>query len=282
MISLLFVTLVGAALSLPSSYNFFGVCNSAECQDVAKIIKGSLNEDADPCEDFYAFVCAGFKKVNPIPKGYQNIDGLSLLKKELDARQVGLLDDPQLKNHRSKVIRKAKKLYDDCINGNLRENATLAERVFVKQLDSLVPKGMYKSQALSNDRELGCRNNLKYKYPFVLIRLYLDKYFPISEHKATRDAVFNVWKALRNHIIKKSPWTDNQTMENVYQGLDSLEINTGYPNWLSDDKELDKEYEGEKHPDWPMDPLTVNAHYSPPVPEISKYNLSVVYKEHTK
>ena len=278
--SLLFVTLFGAALSLPSSFNSAGVCTSKECQEVAEIIKESLNEDADPCEDFYAFACGGFKKRHPLPKRAQNVDGLSLVRKELDTRLVGLLDHPKLKNHGSKVIRKAKKLYDDCIDGNLRENATepLADKVFVKQSDSLVPLGIYKSQSLNNDREAGCRSNVAFKYPFVLVRLYLDKYFSITEHKAARDVTLNVWKALRNDIIKKVPWMTNETMENVNQGLDDLEINTGYPDWLVDDEELDKEYEGKQHPEWPMNPLTVNAHFNPPVPEISKYDLSVVYK----
>ena len=252
MTSLLFFTLFGVALSLPSNFNSAAVCNSAECKDVAKFIEGNLNEDADPCEDFYAFACGGFKKAFPIPEGTQHIDGLGLVKKQLTERQVGLLDNPKLKNHGSKVVRKAKKIYDDCMNGN-RENATtpltpLNGRVFANQPDSLVPEGMYKSEPCVITPESVCRGEVSYKYPWVMARLYLDKYFPIAEHKATRQAIMNVWNAFRNNVIKQVPWMDNKTAETVTQGLDDLEINTGYPDWLADDEELDEEYEGDSHP----------------------------------
>ena len=59
---------------------------------------------------------------------------------------------------------------------------------------------------------------------------------------------------------------DQDTEESINRGLDDVEMNTGYPDWLADDKELDKEYEGREHPYWPMDPLTVNAHFSYVVP----------------
>ena len=283
MTSLLFVALFGVALSLPSSFNSFGVCNSAECQDVAKLIKGNLDEDADPCEDFYAFACGGFKNEFPIPQGSQNIDGLGLVQKQLTERQIGLLDDPKLKNHGSKVVRKAKKIYDDCMNDN-RENATtpLTGKVFMNQHDSLVPSGMYKSQSLVNTFEEICRKEVNSKYPFVIIRLYLDKFFPITEYKASRDIVMNVWKAFRNHIIKKVPWMDEKTQKTVYKTLDDLKMSIGYPNWLTDDKELDKEYKEEKHPNWRGNVLSVGGTYWIVNPEVGKYNLSVVSKENAE
>ena len=283
MTSFLFATLFGASVSLPFPFNSTAVCNSAECQEVAMIIKGNLDEDADPCNDFYAFACGGFKKLNSIPEGIQSIDGLILLEQQLYARQVGLLDNPELKNHRSKVVRKAKKMYDDCMNGN-PENATrqLTDRVFASQVISLVPSRMYKSQFLLNTQEEVCREKVGSRYSFVITRLYLDKYFPVASHEATRDAIKNVWKAYRNNVIKKVPWMDNETEKAVNKGLDDLEMNTGYPDWLADDQELDQEYEGKEHPYWLTNPVTVDAHFNRAVPEISKYNLSVVCKENSE
>ena len=138
---------------------------------------------------------------------------------------------------------------------------------------------------MSNTPEETCRQQVYSDYSFVVARVYADKYFPITEHRATRDAIMNVWKALRNDIIKEVPWMDEDTKRKVNQRLDDLEVDTGYPDWLLDDKELDKEYEGEKHPDWPTDPLEVNAHFSQ-LPWIGKYDLTMrhlsVCKEGTK
>ena len=283
MTSWLFVTLFGVALSLPSNCNSAAVCNSKECKDIAKFIKGNLNEDADPCEDFYAFACGGFKKAFPIPGGTYNIDGMGLVYKQVTERQVGLFDDPKLKNHGSKVVRKAKQMFDDCMKSN-RKNATtpLTGRVFANQPDSLIPEGMYKNEPFLVSLESVCRDRVGDKYSWVITRLYLDKYFPIAEHKATKDLIKNIWKAYRNNVIKKVPWMDNETEETINQGLDDLVINTGYPDWLADDKELDREYEGKTHTFWPLNPLLPIAQFIGAVPEISKYNLSVVCKRGTK
>ena len=274
---LLFVTLFGVALSLPTSFNSADVCNSAECQDVAKLIKENLDENADPCEDFYAFACGGFKNVFPIPEGAQNIDGFVLARRQLNGKLVGLLDDPKLKNHGSKVVRIAKQMYDDCMNGD-RENTTtqLTARVFSNQGISLVPEGMYKSQSLKHTPEEICREKVYYKYSFVVVRLYVDKYFPITEYKSSRDMVINVWKAFRSDIIKQVPWMNHETHKSVIENLDNLTISTGYPDWLTDDRELDKQYEGRAHTNWRVDPFTVNAYFYQLPPEISKYNLTLV------
>ena len=271
----LLVTLLGAALTLPSSFDSAAVCNTQECQQVAKYIGANIDENADPCDDFYKFACGRFKDSHPLPGSAQNIDGLTLVQQELTARQIGLLDNPTLKNHGSKIIRKAKKMYDDCRANiaNVRPTTPETGRFMVKESDSLVPEGMYENKTFSMSPEDVCRREVQNEYPFVITRLYLDKYFPIAEHNATRNTIMNVWKAFRNDIVKIIPWIDGNTRQNVYNNLDRLEVNTGYPDWLSDDKELDREYQGRRHPEWPMDPLTVNAHFYSVIPEISEYEI---------
>ena len=43
------------------------VCLSSSCIDLSTAVRQALNEDIDPCEDFYNFSCGGWEKRNVIP-----------------------------------------------------------------------------------------------------------------------------------------------------------------------------------------------------------------------
>ncbi|KAL1469250.1 hypothetical protein MTO96_004959 [Rhipicephalus appendiculatus] len=44
------------------------VCESPACRARADLILESVNISADPCEDFYAYVCNGWIDAHPIPE----------------------------------------------------------------------------------------------------------------------------------------------------------------------------------------------------------------------
>ncbi|XP_065287846.1 neprilysin-1-like [Dermacentor albipictus] len=44
------------------------VCDSPVCKARAELILASINSSTDPCDDFYAYVCNGWKDAHPIPE----------------------------------------------------------------------------------------------------------------------------------------------------------------------------------------------------------------------
>lgn len=44
-----------------------GECHTKQCKEVAEYLKYSMDTSKDPCDDFYEYVCGGWKKKNPIP-----------------------------------------------------------------------------------------------------------------------------------------------------------------------------------------------------------------------
>ena len=55
--------------STPSSSPGSDICQSDACFDLSVQIKGSMNEDVDPCEDFYNFTCGNWPIYNHITQG---------------------------------------------------------------------------------------------------------------------------------------------------------------------------------------------------------------------
>ena len=157
-----------------------------------------------------------------------NVMSVSKIQTALSERlQTQFFADDNLKNHGSKAVRQAKEVYDDCIT-----------------------KGSSSCESLARAK---CR--------YAFVRLYMDKYFPVAEHNAALRLMSDLKSTFVEDIVNKISWIDLKTKETVLQNLRDFQLNIGYPNWLSDDKELDMECEGFEHDRWPIEPLTVNAQF---------------------
>ena len=210
---------LGCLLLFPSSSSASSVCEYAECKETAAEILSNLNEKVDPCHDFYSYSCGG--------RG-MNIMSLSKMRTVLNQRiNSDLYADDNLRSHGSKVVREAKKLYDDCVNTG-------------------------KSY---------CNSVAKDECYFAFIRVYIDKYFPVAEHRAATRLISSIRKTFFSDIVDKITWIDPETKKLVVQNLTELQFNIGYPEWLKDDMELDMACEDVKRQPWPMDPLLFNAQF---------------------
>ena len=208
---------LGCSLVFPSCLSASSVCEYAECKETAAEILSNLNEKIDPCHNFYRYSCEG---------RFRNLLSLAKVENELNRRLTSnLYADENLKNHGSKAIREAKKVYDDCVK-----------------------------------RGTGpCNLRARETCEFAFVRVYMDKYFPVAERNAARRLISSIKTASLSGIINKIEWIDPQTKEHVLNNLTQVQLNVGYPEWLTDDRELDMECQGFEHDRWPMNTLEVNA-----------------------
>ena len=190
-----------------------------ECKETAAEILSNLNENVDPCHDFYQYSCGGRD---------MKIMSLSKLEALRNQRENSNLHaDDKLRNHGSKAIREAKKVYDDCINRN----------------------------------ETNCNNKARWVCENAFFRVYIDKYFSVAEHKAATRLISSLRSTFVEDIVNKIKWIDPETKKHVLKNLTELQLNVGYPDWLLDDTILDYECEHVKPNPWPINPLTVNAEF---------------------
>ena len=261
---LLLMTIV-VSYGLPSSHSS---CNSIECIEAASRILKDMDPNEDPCDDFYKYSCGRFKDRHPLRDQSKVLDRLALLQEKVDKRVKTILEDDRIRSHRSRIVRKAKKLYDDCLEGknplfNQNDSKKILEN-YVEKFSYLIPRRKTQVDLQTLDRKLLCHARVSTEYYYVIIRLYADKYFPSEDYKESRRVVLDVKDVFVEDVVNKIPWINENTKQMILSNLTELTVNTGYHEWISDDKELEKEYEGGedgKHQWWPMPPLLVNAFF---------------------
>ena len=58
---------LGLAFISPSPGKQESLCTTKECVSTANILLNNMDDNIDPCDDFYQFACGGFEKRTRIP-----------------------------------------------------------------------------------------------------------------------------------------------------------------------------------------------------------------------
>ncbi|GAU91875.1 hypothetical protein RvY_04050 [Ramazzottius varieornatus] len=96
------------------------ICISSSCVEVAATLLQSMDMEQNPCQDFYSYVCGKWEKNNPIPDDKSSYDTFTKMRDNLDFILRGLLEKP-VGPEDSSAVRKAKKLYESCVNEEIIE-----------------------------------------------------------------------------------------------------------------------------------------------------------------
>ncbi|CAG2118605.1 unnamed protein product, partial [Medioppia subpectinata] len=112
-----------------------------------------------------------------------------------------------------------------------------------------------------------CVDSLNSYLPFAYSRKYVDNYFSDISRQEVKVVVKYVKKAMRR-ALKDNEWLDDLTRNKSIEKLNAINEDIGYPDWLLDNKELDKLYNLLRKPinitlNWPTYPAKVNAYYDP-------------------
>lgn len=96
-------------------YNNDDYCSTAACVHSAASILDKLDDEIDPCEDFYAYSCGRFGDELGVPDEKITTDTLTIIKDRVQEYIYTLVDEPidenEPKNHRI-----SKKFYSGCLN----------------------------------------------------------------------------------------------------------------------------------------------------------------------
>lgn len=277
------------------------ICQTDACKRAALTLLNQIDQSKNPCDDWFLYACGKFAEANPLPEGVSSIQTLGLVDDNNNKRGDTVFEDDNLKNHGSKVVQKAKKLYDECVGSSdstliitltkrnrdyllaLREKAIkMLARPDVSTYRPINIPTIEQILTLKMDKKGECRTTVASQYEYAYIRAFLDKYMDRNATAEARKMINNIHSTILNRL--NITWATEEDKNTYRDQLSKLERNLLYPDWIVDDKELDSEYgidtvesiydilknKVAKHNDWPMPVLMVNAHFSS-ANEISKF-----------
>lgn len=92
------------------------------------------------------------------------------------------------------------------------------------------------------DMDRRCLDLLSDTTPDLVGRTYVDNFFTKSDKEIANQMIEQVLKRFKE-IVQQKDWMDEETRMNSVIKAEKITVNTGYPEWLMDDEELQHEYD---------------------------------------
>lgn len=116
------------------------VCTTAVCEERAKLVLQSLDDNVDPCDDFYGYVCNNWMRSNPVPDDRARFSSFDSLRIKLQQRLKDILERATYKtenqNITDKVILAYRACTNDCKSPSLRMQSFPSLCIHVKGMSS--------------------------------------------------------------------------------------------------------------------------------------------------
>ncbi|XP_071109862.1 neprilysin-like isoform X2 [Haliotis cracherodii] len=100
---------------IPPDLTMDDLCLTTDCVKASSRLINAMDASADPCEDFFQYACGNWNNINVIPDDRATFNTFSKLRDEIQVMLKGLLEEP-VTDKDSAATRKAKYLYDSCVN----------------------------------------------------------------------------------------------------------------------------------------------------------------------
>lgn len=95
------------------------VCRSQECHLEARRMLQLINQDANPCDDFYEFSCGKFHIAHNLKPSETSMSITSLINDDIVAKVQKEFAKPEIATYESNTIKFAKYLFDSCTKNTL-------------------------------------------------------------------------------------------------------------------------------------------------------------------
>uniref|UniRef100_A0ABD2WDE5 Neprilysin-2 n=1 Tax=Trichogramma kaykai TaxID=54128 RepID=A0ABD2WDE5_9HYME len=100
------------------------ICFTPGCIHTASSILENMDQDVDPCDDFYRFTCGKFLKSTTIPDDKTGVNTFTIIDDKLQKQLRSIIEEPSTPNE-ARPFKLAKNFYKACMNKTAIENQGL-------------------------------------------------------------------------------------------------------------------------------------------------------------
>ncbi|XP_040070708.1 neprilysin-1-like [Ixodes scapularis] len=179
------------------------VCNTTACQHRAKLITKLLNDDVDPCTDFYGYVCNNWMFHNPIPDVKNVIGGLHSLDDQVLIDLKDILENATYKTKDQNVTDKVAVAYRNCVNTSIP--AEVQFRALQDVLKRVVGEHWPISPLFENENTFPSWHDL-----YIRIHNELNLYYLFAEF-----VIKDVTNTTKNILVLGMPELDNAVTQTM-------------------------------------------------------------------
>lgn len=116
-----------------------GACHTKECKEVADYLKYSMDTTQDPCNDFYEYVCGGWKKKNPIPSSSSSFSTFTKLHGKVEKLLKKILEKgiSNITGATDAMMKMPSQIFDSCMDlKSIDEIADKPLKALIKKMGS--------------------------------------------------------------------------------------------------------------------------------------------------
>ncbi|XP_054747358.1 phosphate-regulating neutral endopeptidase PHEX [Anastrepha obliqua] len=168
LIIILLITIIVVCLSRRTHTE---VCRSKECLRTAAGLTYSMDEETDPCEDFYKFTCGRWADDHPKPDASTSNDWFRERQAKI-MRTLRSFLQANISNEEPEAVGKAKIMYRACMNTDLLDKRELEPLIgYLRKFElPLVPSGFNVSLSADAMRKYGEDTEFNWLRSLVLIK----------------------------------------------------------------------------------------------------------------
>jgi len=239
-ISIVFITLYtlekSKKTSTPQIPKEQKYCGSKACFDTAKDIFKQLNQNADPCTDFYEYACGGWEDENTLETGETSVTGFSLVREKSYNILKNGLTNAKANYSDNEALMKTVKFFNAC-----NDTAAVEARgdgPLKKLIDDMggwnVTGNMKSLSSMDITQRIGKVSSELFIKPFIDVKVFIDphdsnkhilqfgpgalgmvkSYYSknTSEYQVVRDAYISYMKKVAKYL-GGGPDSDEQMMK---------------------------------------------------------------------
>lgn len=152
------------------------ICDSTKCLLAAIDTLKQLNQNADPCTDFYEYACGGWENENALEPGETSVTGFSLVTEKSFNVLKKALENAEKNYSSNEAVMKTLKFYNVCVN----ETAVEAQgdgplqKLIAKMGGWNVTGNMTSLSSMTITERIGKVSSELLSKPFIDIRVFID------------------------------------------------------------------------------------------------------------